>query len=168
VDVRLDEIVLRALEQQPERRYQKASEVKTDAETISQSAQPGRVSQDFAALRAASRTPKAFSILGTAWNQWWAERANWLTRSIQDSLGIQPNVWTSGISSTTCFSKVSQHSKMPIPQATPTVNQATKIKRGVFRLRSWRICPATDHGQEDRSLKVNQLKDWSDDCRPRN
>ena len=34
VDVRLDEVVLRALEKEPARRYQHASEVKTDMETI--------------------------------------------------------------------------------------------------------------------------------------
>jgi serine/threonine protein kinase len=34
VDVRLDEIVLHALEKEPDRRYQKASEVRTDVETI--------------------------------------------------------------------------------------------------------------------------------------
>jgi len=34
VDVRLDEIVLHTLEKEPERRYQHASEVKTDVETI--------------------------------------------------------------------------------------------------------------------------------------
>jgi len=34
VDVRLDEVVLHALEKEPERRYQHASEVKTDVETI--------------------------------------------------------------------------------------------------------------------------------------
>ena len=34
VDVRLDEVVLRALEKEPDRRYQHASEVKTDVETI--------------------------------------------------------------------------------------------------------------------------------------
>ena len=37
VDVRLDEVVLRALEKEPERRYQKASEVRTDVETIAMS-----------------------------------------------------------------------------------------------------------------------------------
>jgi predicted Ser/Thr protein kinase len=40
VDVRLDEVVLRALEQDPEQRYQHASEVKTDVETISRSPRP--------------------------------------------------------------------------------------------------------------------------------
>jgi hypothetical protein len=34
VDVRLDEIVLRALEQEPEQRYQKASEIKSDVESV--------------------------------------------------------------------------------------------------------------------------------------
>ena len=34
VDVRLDEVVLRTLEQKPERRYQHASDVKTEVETI--------------------------------------------------------------------------------------------------------------------------------------
>ncbi len=34
VDVRLDEVVLRALEKEPERRYQQANQVKTDVETI--------------------------------------------------------------------------------------------------------------------------------------
>jgi hypothetical protein len=40
VDVRLDEIVLRALEKEPERRYQQASEVKTEVETVAATA-PG-------------------------------------------------------------------------------------------------------------------------------
>src|SRR5205085_9898794 len=34
LDVRLDEVVLRALEKEPERRYQQASEFKTQVETI--------------------------------------------------------------------------------------------------------------------------------------
>lgn len=40
IDVRLDEVVLRTLEQAPERRYQQASEVKTMLETIVQSPSP--------------------------------------------------------------------------------------------------------------------------------
>src|SRR5262245_25735399 len=36
VDVRLDEVVLRSLEKEPERRYQQACEIKTDVENISQ------------------------------------------------------------------------------------------------------------------------------------
>jgi serine/threonine protein kinase len=38
MDVRLDEVVLRALEEKPERRYQKASQVKSDVETIASAA----------------------------------------------------------------------------------------------------------------------------------
>jgi predicted Ser/Thr protein kinase len=40
VDVRLDEVVLKTLEKEPQRRYQHASEVKTDVETISSSQRP--------------------------------------------------------------------------------------------------------------------------------
>jgi hypothetical protein len=40
VDVRLDEVVLGALEKEPDRRYQQASEVKTDVETIAKTAPP--------------------------------------------------------------------------------------------------------------------------------
>ena len=40
MDVRLDEVVLRALEKEPERRYQQASEVKTRVETIANTGAP--------------------------------------------------------------------------------------------------------------------------------
>ncbi|HMJ66611.1 MAG TPA: serine/threonine-protein kinase [Candidatus Binatia bacterium] len=40
LDVRLDEVVLRALEREPNRRYQQASQVKTDVETIAQTPAP--------------------------------------------------------------------------------------------------------------------------------
>ncbi len=42
IDVRLDEVVLRALEQEPERRYQQASVLKTDVETIAAGAPIGQ------------------------------------------------------------------------------------------------------------------------------
>jgi serine/threonine protein kinase len=51
VDVRLDEIVLRSLESEPDRRYQHASEVKTDLETIAGDAS----SPKTASLRSESR-----------------------------------------------------------------------------------------------------------------
>lgn len=41
MDVRLDEVVLHALEKEPERRYQQVSQVKTDVETIANSEAPG-------------------------------------------------------------------------------------------------------------------------------
>jgi len=40
IDVRLDEVVLRALEKEPERRYQQAGEVKTAVQTIASTAPP--------------------------------------------------------------------------------------------------------------------------------
>jgi capsular polysaccharide biosynthesis protein len=40
IDVRLDEVVLQALEEEPERRYQKASQVKTALETIAATSAP--------------------------------------------------------------------------------------------------------------------------------
>ena len=54
LDVRLDEIVLRALEQEPEQRYQHASEVKTDVEAISRSRQPESLARPEPAKDAAT------------------------------------------------------------------------------------------------------------------
>jgi predicted Ser/Thr protein kinase len=54
VDVRLDEIVLRALEQEPEQRYQHASEVKTDVETINRTPPLTREAQGSAQVESAS------------------------------------------------------------------------------------------------------------------
>ncbi len=50
VDVRLDEVVLHALEKEPERRYQHASEVKTDVETIVTTAAPGSSGRESAPI----------------------------------------------------------------------------------------------------------------------
>jgi serine/threonine protein kinase len=43
VDVRLDEVVLRSLAREPQRRYQHASDVKTDVESISETPPPARM-----------------------------------------------------------------------------------------------------------------------------
>ena len=40
IDVRLDEVVLRTLEKEPQRRYQKASQIKTDVQSITSSRHP--------------------------------------------------------------------------------------------------------------------------------
>lgn len=45
IDVRLDEVVLRALEKEPERRYQNASEVKTQVETIAGTSPAGQAAE---------------------------------------------------------------------------------------------------------------------------
>jgi len=61
IDVRLDEIVLRALEQNPELRYQQVSEVKTMVETIV--ATPPGSSQPLLALPAKTPFVRAFESL---------------------------------------------------------------------------------------------------------
>jgi serine/threonine protein kinase len=63
VDVRLDEVVLRALEKEPERRYQQVSEVKTAVETIAGSAAPERqpAPARSEAWEAASRRVRPFA-----------------------------------------------------------------------------------------------------------
>ena len=54
IDVRLDEIVLRALEKEPERRFQHVSEVKTQVETVA--ATPGKTSGDGTQIENQSHT----------------------------------------------------------------------------------------------------------------
>jgi serine/threonine protein kinase len=55
VDVRLDEVVLHALEKEPERRYQQVSQVKKDVETIVSRPAPGPGGQTLGALEARPR-----------------------------------------------------------------------------------------------------------------
>jgi DUF4097 and DUF4098 domain-containing protein YvlB/predicted Ser/Thr protein kinase len=57
LDVRLDEVVLHTLEKEPERRYQQASQVKTDVETIATTAPPIAPALGFSA--AAGTVPPA-------------------------------------------------------------------------------------------------------------
>ena len=69
IDVRLDEVVLRALEKEPERRYQQVSEVRTQVETIvatpANAAHAQRAdSQGF--LGARRRCPRAFCFIQPA------------------------------------------------------------------------------------------------------
>lgn len=76
VDVRLDEVVLRALEKEPERRYQQANEFKTRVETVAStggadpSSQPdsakARAASPAAATRADARLSKA-AVGGACW-----------------------------------------------------------------------------------------------------
>ena len=72
VDVRLDEIVLHTLEKEPERRYQHASEVKSDVEAIpsgGQAARPSPVSGDSAeAVRQRLRIPAIGLMISGAIN----------------------------------------------------------------------------------------------------
>jgi predicted Ser/Thr protein kinase len=47
VDVRLDEVVLRSLEKERDRRYQQAAQIKTHVETIAETGQTGRLPRSF-------------------------------------------------------------------------------------------------------------------------
>jgi predicted Ser/Thr protein kinase len=72
VDVRLDEVVLHALEREPERRYQQASQVKTDLETIAAhpaSAPPAVAGSKLHQLRKQVREP-AIGLLVTGILNW--------------------------------------------------------------------------------------------------
>ncbi|MGC3959415.1 MAG: serine/threonine-protein kinase [Verrucomicrobiota bacterium] len=60
IDVRLDEVVLRALEQKPDRRYQQASVLKTQVETIAETPEPG-----------SSRGAEAQAAPGIPKQDWW-------------------------------------------------------------------------------------------------
>jgi hypothetical protein len=66
MDVRLDEVVLHALEKEPERRYQQASQVKTDVETIARTESAGAQ-----AAPEPSRVPPPVEASGveSAWRQ---------------------------------------------------------------------------------------------------
>jgi hypothetical protein len=69
VDVRLDDVVLRALENSPERRYQQASDVRTDVESIAKSPPPRLVPEPppagtaFPAPPSADRSNRAMRIV---------------------------------------------------------------------------------------------------------
>jgi hypothetical protein len=66
VDVRLDKVVLHSLEKEPERRYQHASEVKTDVETIS--AEPKTpVQRPIDVPAPVSRRFSKAAIIGACW-----------------------------------------------------------------------------------------------------
>ena len=59
MDVRLDEVVLHALEKEPELRYQQASEVKSDVETIATTAASGKTPPPPPPIYAAAAAPGA-------------------------------------------------------------------------------------------------------------
>ncbi|HVS17252.1 MAG TPA: serine/threonine-protein kinase [Planctomycetota bacterium] len=84
VDVRLDEIVLRALESQPERRYQSAVEVKGDVERVGRGpatprASPARRERAAVAKSRANRRQRwsAVSISVLIWGAPYAARGLW-------------------------------------------------------------------------------------------
>src|SRR5439155_13038239 len=60
VDVRLDEVVLQALEKEPARRYQQVSQVKTAVDTISASAAPTARMASQSGVAASAQRPDRF------------------------------------------------------------------------------------------------------------
>ncbi len=79
VDVRLDEVILRALEREPERRYQHASDVKSDVDSISHTAPPAQTARTLGgspssdpqieAARQQVRVPATWLIvIGSLWS----------------------------------------------------------------------------------------------------
>ncbi len=70
IDVRLDEVVLRALEKKPEQRYQHASEVKTDVKQIGSG--PAAASKGSAVAAAAVSDRGFVAVLVTALAAAWA------------------------------------------------------------------------------------------------
>lgn len=78
VDVRLDEVVLRAMQRQPERRYQRATDLKTDVETVSRSGHADETpSPETDAAREAIRDDLKVPAIGL-----------FITGAIELSLGI--------------------------------------------------------------------------------
>jgi tRNA A-37 threonylcarbamoyl transferase component Bud32 len=63
VDVRLDKVVLHSLEKEPERRYQHASEVKTDVEVIASGPEPARSGPAVGDVTRVSRMEKHITIV---------------------------------------------------------------------------------------------------------
>ena len=101
IDVRLDQVVLRALEKQPERRYQQVSEVKLDVETIAQTAD-SPTSAPLQAERHRS-TPRPFPApvaravvillcLTAGLGLWWW-RTHWPLRPQRHTLLRTPGTW---------------------------------------------------------------------------
>ena len=61
IDVRLDEVVLRTLEKEPQRRYQRASQIKSDVQSITSSSDPS-----YAATIASDSVPQTGSQYSTS------------------------------------------------------------------------------------------------------
>lgn len=73
IDTRLDDVVLKTLEREPEKRYQHASDVKTDLETIAHGKVPelaaAAVSREPARPRATASQPAARELSAAEWEE---------------------------------------------------------------------------------------------------
>ncbi len=96
VDVRLDEVVLHALEKEPSRRYQQASQVKTAVETIARSTTP--LSEAQAAEKSANQLPTtaaapaiSFALSYACLVAYLAYSAQWLPERVASHFGLDFN-----------------------------------------------------------------------------
>lgn len=86
VDVRLDEVVLHALEKEPERRYQHVSEVKTDVEAIGKGEAPKVESRHLEATPSSLASKPAAATEGRGPQApalpepWWVAATRWTAR----------------------------------------------------------------------------------------
>jgi serine/threonine protein kinase len=85
VDVRLDEVVLRSLEKEPERRYQQVSSVKSDVEMITRTGlSPARSSLPSATESTAPATQAG----APTWQTWWFEQTPSTRMMLKAGIGI--------------------------------------------------------------------------------
>jgi hypothetical protein len=104
IDVRLDEVVLHALEKSPDRRYQKASEIKEQVERITQTPPPPVSTPATAPWMAAPPLPQpppppGVNPVAAGWNKGWGGPAQlpsvavWIAFGILIIAGISSSSW---------------------------------------------------------------------------
>jgi serine/threonine protein kinase len=87
IDVRLDEVVLRALEQQPEQRFQHASDVKTEVEAISRGDNASSATRSSAMSAAPAATTKPGSLRRN-WEDSWRDVPGFLRQAVHIALAL--------------------------------------------------------------------------------
>ena len=107
VDVRLDEVVLRSLESEPDRRYQHASDVKTDLEIISAQSSPKEPPASKPAHGSQSDRSAHPPWVVTTFAKWWSERDRWVASGVKTGLLIRTEAfaWTCAIAAI-CFGSI--------------------------------------------------------------
>ena len=85
VDVRVDEVVLKSLQQRPERRYQTANAVKTDVERIG-TPLPTPPPIPSSSTPSTGASTGLFDTWNRAWRDGWRDRDRWFTVGVQSCL----------------------------------------------------------------------------------
>ncbi len=89
IDVRLDEVVLRAMEREPERRYQQVSEIKNAVTVIAETAPPAPPSVPPAPPGSVPPQARAATVPARPGRMWWAAAAI----SVVVALAAVPALW---------------------------------------------------------------------------